>query len=236
MRGVAGGAVLLHRLVTPQERAAPLGMAGITGLVDRVLRHEHGSDRSVRVVTVRAPHLTDRQRMRRDPVNLGTLRLVAREARFLLRQAVHDAILRRVDHMAGGAGNIATLVFTPRPVLALSAGVTAEAGFRLQVSGSCASYSKVDIDRRARRGAVGILDMRHARAVTGLAPRRAFIGLDAMRRLVDRQNWLGFRLVMAVRANRISLESSVGSGDGLFGSRSPAPRTKQQDRQQCGAA
>src|SRR5207249_10637899 len=31
MRGVAGGAVLLHRLVTPQERAAPLGMTGVTG-------------------------------------------------------------------------------------------------------------------------------------------------------------------------------------------------------------
>src|SRR5205823_10825541 len=201
-----------------------------------VLLHQDGSDRSVRGTAVRAPQLTDRQRMRRDPVDLGALRLVAREARLLLRQAVHDAILRRVDHMAGGAGNVATLVFAARPVLALSARVTAEAGFRLQVSGSCASYSKVDIDRRARRGAVGILDMRHARAVTGLAPRRAFIGLDAMRRLVDRQNRLGFRLVMAVRANRISLERSVGSGNGLFGSRSPAPRTKQQDRQQCGAA
>src|SRR2546430_11323482 len=42
MRGVAGGAVLLHRLVTPQERAAPLGMAGITGLVDRVGSAEPG--------------------------------------------------------------------------------------------------------------------------------------------------------------------------------------------------
>ena len=121
-------------------------------------------------------------------------------------------------------------------MLALSARVTAEAGFRLQVSGRCASYSKVDIDQRAGRGAVGVLDMRHARAVTGLAPRRAFIGLDAMRRLVDRQNWLGFRLVMAVRANRISLEGPVGPGDGLVGSRSSAPRTEQQDRQQCGAA
>jgi len=108
--------------------------------------------------------------MRRDPVDLGTLRLVAREARLLLRNAVHDTILRGVDQMAGGAGNVATLVLAPRPVLALSAGVTAEAGFRLQPRGGCASYSKVDIDQRAGRGTVGILDMRHARTVTGLAP------------------------------------------------------------------
>src|SRR5256885_3134301 len=37
----------------------------------------------------------------------------------------------------------------------------------------------------------------------------------------SRQNRLGFRLVMAVRANRISLEGSVGARNGLFGSRSP---------------
>ena len=109
MRRVAAGAVLLHRLVTPEERTTPLGMARITGLVDRVLHHEHGPDRSMRVVAVGARHLADRQRVRRNPVDLGALRLVAREARLLLRNAVHDPILRGVDHMAGGAGNVATL-------------------------------------------------------------------------------------------------------------------------------
>src|SRR5581483_354696 len=54
---VAVQAALRHRGVLPEERPALLGMAGVAGLVDRVLLEERRGDRAVRVVARRAGHL-----------------------------------------------------------------------------------------------------------------------------------------------------------------------------------
>src|SRR6185312_9829934 len=99
VRRVAVGTVFLHRLVAPQERPAPLGMAGITGFVDRVFCHEHGAYGAMWVVAVGARHFAGREWMCRDLVDLGPLGLVTPETGFLLSQAIHYAVLGRVDQV-----------------------------------------------------------------------------------------------------------------------------------------
>src|SRR5215475_13948030 len=111
-----------------------------------------------------------------------------------------------MDHVAGGARHVAALVVAPRPMLALSAGVTSEAGVRLLMCGRRTSDAEVDVDQRTRGGASGVLDVRHARAVTGLATGRAIVSLDPMGRLVDGQYRPGLRFVVAMRTDGISGE------------------------------
>lgn len=63
MHAVAQTAVFTGRVVLPQERAAFLGMAGITVFIDRALLQRRWSGGAVCIVAVAADHLVFANRM-----------------------------------------------------------------------------------------------------------------------------------------------------------------------------
>ena len=84
---VAVQAVLAHRRVLPQERAALLGVAGVAVLVDRGLQQHLVVGRAVRVVAARALQLALAHRHVAGAEQLGLLLQVAARAQDHLRLA-----------------------------------------------------------------------------------------------------------------------------------------------------
>ena len=115
---MAVGAIIDNRTVFPEKRTALLGVAGVAGLVDRVLDEELRSRRSVRVVTIRAHHFADEYRMRRNAMDLRALRLVADETDIRLSKFGEDRVVGRMDRMAVTAGHTAALMLASGPVRA----------------------------------------------------------------------------------------------------------------------
>ena len=113
---VAVGAVIDNRGVFPEERAALFRMAGIAGLVDRVLDQQRRPVRSMRVVTLGASDLAGEDRVGRDAVNLRPLRLVAGKADLGLGKLVHHPLIGDVNVMAVAAGHAARLMLAAAPV------------------------------------------------------------------------------------------------------------------------
>ena len=97
-------------------------MAGVAGVVDRVLDEQLRTGRAVRVVAIRARHLRrvgqagGGERMSGDAPHLRALRLVAPEADFGLRRLAQHLLIRRVDVVTVGARHATALVLTAGPV------------------------------------------------------------------------------------------------------------------------
>lgn len=113
VRGVAIRTALTHRCVLPQERAALIGVTGVTGLVFRVL-HEQARCGSMDVVATGAVHAALSHRMMRDLHHLGTniaMALVAglRDRPFrqqsALRVFLHDDVARRATYVVSVVGS-----------------------------------------------------------------------------------------------------------------------------------
>ena len=129
---VAVEAVLAHRRVLPQERAALLGVAGVAVLVDRGLQQHPLVGRAVRVVAARALQLALAQRHVARAHQLGLLLQVAARAQLhlrLLEQRLLDGALG-VRVVARAAGHLAAVVARAHPVLlvALVVAFHADAG------------------------------------------------------------------------------------------------------------
>ena len=75
-------AIFRDRIVFPQEGSAPLRVARVARLIDAVFDHQLRTVRAVRVVAVGTGHLSGKDRVGRDLMNLGTLSLMTREAHF----------------------------------------------------------------------------------------------------------------------------------------------------------
>src|SRR5450759_2839394 len=122
VRRVAVGAIVNDGSVLPEEGAASLRMAGVAGLVDRILDQQLRAGRTVRVVAVRARHLGGarqaghRQRVGRDATGLGALRFVAPEADFGLGRLAQHLLVWRMDAVAVGAGHAPAFMLAPGPV------------------------------------------------------------------------------------------------------------------------
>ena len=113
---MAVGAVVDRRGVLPKEGPAFFGMAGIAGLVDRVLDQQRRPGRSMRVVTLGASDLAGEDRVGRDAVNLRPLRLVAGKADLGLGELVEHPLSGSVNVMAVAAGNAARLMLAAGPI------------------------------------------------------------------------------------------------------------------------
>src|SRR5450759_2417240 len=94
VRRMAVPAVLGDGLMFEQEGAALLRVAGVAGLVHRVLLDQLRSRRAVWIVTVRTYDLADLDRVGRKLEAFGALLLVAGKADFGLRFPVEN-LLRR---------------------------------------------------------------------------------------------------------------------------------------------
>ena len=120
MRIVAIAAVFIDGLVVVHKGPAFFHMAGVAGVVYAVALHQLGAYRAMRVVAIGAGHFSLGYRVVRGAADLCTLLFVA------------HLVMRSVNFMAAGTGNIAALVCAALPVRALSIAVVAgEAGFIL---------------------------------------------------------------------------------------------------------
>src|SRR5205814_3370629 len=127
VHGVAQRAVLGHRRVLPQQRAALLGMAAGAGLVDGGLVQHRWARRAVRVVAVAAGHLAEAHGVRRGLLEIGTLLLVARQADLGLRALGAHRVLVGMQLVAVGAGQLVAVVRADVPGTAPLVLVTAQA-------------------------------------------------------------------------------------------------------------
>src|SRR5712672_4392283 len=116
-----------------------------------------------------------------------------------------------MDFVAGSAGQPAALVLAPVPVAALAILVAADAGLDDDFRRGRTAFGEVHVHRRAGGSAFGVLDVRNAGSVAGLAARGACVRLHAMRGLVDGQPRLGFCLIVAASADRAALQRAVRS-------------------------
>jgi hypothetical protein len=132
VRIVAVAAILGHRLVLVDKRAALFRVAVVAGVVDAVASQQLRPDRTVRLVAVGAAHLALGQRVMRGLVEFVALLLVAGEADHGLGPFVAHPVVGRVQLMARGAGNVRGLVGTAVPVRAL--GIVLMAGEAGKVS------------------------------------------------------------------------------------------------------
>lgn len=121
-------AVLLYRLVVPEERPALLHVAGVAGFVNAVSDHQRRRYRAVRVMTVGANDFAFQNRMTVRTDDLDALFFVAGEAHFRLSELVSDLIVVSMNLVATGAGEFAVLVRAPLPMYALAALVAGQAG------------------------------------------------------------------------------------------------------------
>ncbi len=129
MRPVAVQAVLTHRRVFPQPRAALLGMTRVAIFIDGSLAKQLFGRAAVRVMAVRASDLVFANWHVRRVLHLRALKLVA-----LITNLGHDLFLQLMfarhrlhDRVAVGAGEPARLVIAAGPVSALTLLVTVEA-------------------------------------------------------------------------------------------------------------
>ena len=100
------GAIFRDRLMLPEKRSALFAVAGRTGLVDGVLDELRRRRRSMRRMAGSAGHLPFAQRMARQLVEVGVLRLMTTPAHLDLRGGVAHRILRRVQRMAAGTCHV----------------------------------------------------------------------------------------------------------------------------------
>jgi hypothetical protein len=168
VRVVADRAILGHRRMLPDERAALLGVAAVAGLVQRAANQQAVGAGAVRIVAIRARQLSLPHRVGR---RLEEVRLdvgVAGIARLGLGALLDDRVLRRMQLVAVGAGDGVDVVRAAGPLLGDVAGVTAEAHLVLLRHRGPGVRAEID-DRRARLAAGNAAAVRGAGAVAGLA-------------------------------------------------------------------
>jgi hypothetical protein len=127
VRCMAVGAIVKHGAMLPQERAAFLGVAGVTGFVDRVLDQQFRTRRTVRIVAIGTDHLARIDRVRGNFVGIRTLLLMAGKTNLGLRSLVAHLVYRRVHLVAVIAGQLVALVLTTIPVGAIISFVASQA-------------------------------------------------------------------------------------------------------------
>jgi len=116
VRRVTVHAIVHRRRMLPKERAPLLGVAGPAGFVGRVLDEQLGAIRAMRIVAVGADHLAHGDRVGRNALDFGALRLVAGEADARLGVLRQNRVPRRMNRMAVRASDIATLMLAAHPV------------------------------------------------------------------------------------------------------------------------
>src|ERR1700680_2889124 len=125
---VAYEAVLAHRLVLEQERAALLGGALVASIVDRIFLQQRLGEAAVRIMTVRADHLALAHGHMRRAKHLRAPVLVALEAGGRLERGFQLVLPRHCLHdgVAVGARHPLRLVRASGPIYSRAALVTAE--------------------------------------------------------------------------------------------------------------
>ena len=187
---MAVGAVVKHGTVLPQERAAFLGVAGVTGFVDRVFDQQFGTSRAVRIVAIGTDHLAGIDRVRGNLVGVRTLLLMAGEAHLGLRPLVANLVDGRMHLVAVIAGQLVVLVLAAFPVGAIISFVASQA---LAGAGIAVRYREgALLENDVRCGTsldVGVtVQVFFAFAVAGLAVWRTGITPDAVPALIKGKN------------------------------------------------
>ena len=209
VRRVTVGAVVRDRLMFPEEWTALLRMARGTRLVDGLLDEELGTIGPVRVVTARTADFSFQDRVPREAMNLGLLCLVARCTHVDLGDRVQHFLLDRMPFVAVGTGNAVRFVLAPRPVrsrqnvgfMTVETGCISR-GYRRKILGFGAKHH---LWRLAARIALVL----GAFAMTALAARGALVTLHTMLGLVDGEDRLAPRLIVAHGALFIAFQGSV---------------------------
>ena len=142
---VAGRAVLAHRRVLPQHRAAHLGVAADAALGDGAadLQCLDVADRTVRVVARRAGHLAFAHRHVRDgALGLGDLQRDGTSRTLRLRRFDELLLgrLRTVHAVTGGARQIARVVRAAFPAGMIAAVVARQARLADSPALICANF------------------------------------------------------------------------------------------------
>ena len=227
---MAIAAIVRGRRMLPQERPALLGVAAVTGLVDGVLDQQLRRGRSMRVVAIRAGHLAVGDRMGRQVMRLGTLRLVAGKADFALGDSGQRLVLWLMHFVAGSTGHVTGSVSATRPMTTLPALVAVQAGAGLHFGRRAVRAAEHKIRRRPLRAATSVLHMGSARTVAGLAT-----GLrgDSMAGAVHRQNRLLLVGIVATRAYRVATHAFLEYGDGVLCLSTPVSPQPQQEKAQA---
>lgn len=115
VRPVAQGAVLGSRRVFPQEWPAFFGMAQIAGQIDARALQQEIVVAIVRVVATAAGHAAEPQWMAAGFKGVGAFLGMAGKTGFLLHQGIENPVAFCVDLVAGGTGQVFTLVGTAEP-------------------------------------------------------------------------------------------------------------------------
>ena len=158
------------------------------------------------IVAIRTQHPATGDRMGRQHMRLGALRLVAGKTELLLRVSGESTVLRLVDLMARCAGEVGARVGTALPMDAFARLMAIQAGPALHVHGRRIQPAKYEIGGWPIRCLVRMLHMRSARAMAGLAAR---LRCHSVARETDRQDRFLVVGAMATRAD------SVAAGPGL---------------------
>lgn len=163
VRIVAVGAILAHRRMLPQHRAALFGVAVVTGFVDRGGLQIAGADAAMRIVAAQARHLALALRHVHGTLHLGALLDMATTA-YLRR----DGGAAGVNGVAISAIQLRHIVLTAGPVHAIPARMALQAG-----SGAVRVVLLAEIldsPGGARALFAGDLDVFGSAAMAGLAP------------------------------------------------------------------
>lgn len=115
VRGMTETAILCHRRMFPQQWSTFLGMTGVTGFIQCRPAQQRGCGGTVRGMTFAATHLTEAHRVTGRFEKFGALFLVAGETNIGLAHLVEHGVMRRMDGVTTGTGNLAGLVRTTLP-------------------------------------------------------------------------------------------------------------------------
>lgn len=141
-------AVFARRGVFPQERAALLRVAGVTGFIDIAVYQHRIAAAAVRCMAGSAGLLTIAQRMRRAAMHFGTYFGVTTQAARILCCRVLHGVARGMTIVATGAGKTFQLVQATFPVMHVIA-ARGMAGQALRVAACRVGFIKRKRWRRA---------------------------------------------------------------------------------------
>lgn len=227
---VAVGAVIGDGGMLPEEGAALVGVAFVAGVVDGGLTQKFRALAAMRRMAVTAGKLAGRYGMGGGATRLGAHGGMATVTGFRLG-AFQQAVAGCVQGMATGAGQPAALVATTPPVACRVRFVAFQArfalGLRVTHIEDLSGRTEANLGERPFAFGLGYLAMFGAVAVTRLAGRCASIALDAVPRLINRQNGLGFHFIVASKALLVKCE-------GFSNTLGPAFRRMQRNRYQQG--